>query len=155
MRLCYNCRQPGHESVNCPSPRSTQAKQCYMCGGVGHIQVDCPNNLRPSGGGGSVGPGQKCYNCGRPVSDSFIQHAAGGLAGNSAAGGGFRGGSGRGAGVNATVKCFRCQGPNHYARDCMAAPGTITLDSKPKTCYKCHKEGHIARACPEGAEYAT
>lgn len=60
MRLCYNCRQPGHESINCPSPRSTQAKQCYMCGGVGHIQVDCPNNLRPGGGGGLVA-GQKCY----------------------------------------------------------------------------------------------
>ncbi|CAE6396229.1 cellular nucleic acid-binding protein [Rhizoctonia solani AG-1 IB] len=82
--------------------------------------------------------------------------AAGGLGGHSAAGGGFRGGFGRGGGAaNGTVKCFRCQGPNHYARDCMAAPGTTALDSKPKTCYKCHKEGHIARECPEGAEYAT
>ncbi|CEL63774.1 Zinc finger protein GIS2 OS=Saccharomyces cerevisiae (strain ATCC 204508 / S288c) GN=GIS2 PE=1 SV=1 [Rhizoctonia solani AG-1 IB] len=157
MRLCYNCRQPGHESVNCPSPRSTQAKQCYMCGGVGHIQVDCPNNLRPSGGSGGSAASQKCYNCGRPGHIARVcPSAAGGLGGHSAAGGGFRGGFGRGGGAaNGTVKCFRCQGPNHYARDCMAAPGTTALDSKPKTCYKCHKEGHIARECPEGAEYAT
>ena len=38
QRLCYNCRQPGHESAACPSPRSVAAKQCYSCGGVGHIQ---------------------------------------------------------------------------------------------------------------------
>jgi hypothetical protein len=42
-RLCYNCRQPGHESTACPSPRTTAAKQCYACGGVGHIQSDCPS----------------------------------------------------------------------------------------------------------------
>jgi hypothetical protein len=38
QRLCYNCRQPGHESSACPSPRTVSAKQCYSCGGVGHIQ---------------------------------------------------------------------------------------------------------------------
>ncbi|KAJ3764104.1 hypothetical protein EV360DRAFT_32036 [Lentinula raphanica] len=37
QRLCYNCRQPGHESSACPSPRTASAKQCYNCGGVGHI----------------------------------------------------------------------------------------------------------------------
>ncbi|TFK75946.1 hypothetical protein BDN72DRAFT_722228, partial [Pluteus cervinus] len=37
QRLCYNCRQPGHESSACPSPRTVSAKQCYSCGGVGHI----------------------------------------------------------------------------------------------------------------------
>ena len=38
QRLCYNCRQPGHESSACPSPRTVSAKQCYFCRGVGHIQ---------------------------------------------------------------------------------------------------------------------
>ena len=38
QRLCYNCRQAGHESSACPSPRTVSAKQCYTCGGVGHIQ---------------------------------------------------------------------------------------------------------------------
>ena len=64
-RLCYNCRQvsffhrwkyvllapltsstslpaqPGHESSDCPSPKSVASRQCYSCGGVGHIQSDC------------------------------------------------------------------------------------------------------------------
>ncbi|KIM90756.1 hypothetical protein PILCRDRAFT_58680, partial [Piloderma croceum F 1598] len=62
------------------------------------------------------------------------------------------------------VKCYRCGGPNHMARDCLAAPGT-TSDSLPtgpagnlnknKTCYKCSMEGHIARDCPENAEFAA
>ncbi|KAJ3510617.1 hypothetical protein NLJ89_g4565 [Agrocybe chaxingu] len=51
------------------------------------------------------------------------------------------------------VKCYRCGGPNHLARDCLAAPGTIAHDNVPtgpaaaninknKTCYKCQQEGH-------------
>lgn len=54
QRLCYNCRQPGHESAACPQPRSVAAKQCYSCGGVGHIQAECPS-LRIHGSS------QKCY----------------------------------------------------------------------------------------------
>lgn len=54
QRLCYNCRQPGHESAACPQPRTVAAKQCYSCGGVGHIQAECPS-LRVQGGN------QKCY----------------------------------------------------------------------------------------------
>ncbi|KAI0797043.1 hypothetical protein C8Q75DRAFT_729847 [Abortiporus biennis] len=60
------------------------------------------------------------------------------------------------------VKCYRCGGPNHMARDCLAAPGTTVADTtanagggnpnKNKTCYKCQQEGHIARDCPENAE---
>ncbi|KAJ3922768.1 hypothetical protein F5877DRAFT_32883 [Lentinula edodes] len=59
QRLCYNCRQPGHESSACPSPRTASAKQCYNCGGVGHIVAECPS-LRVQ-----QGNNQKCYNCGR------------------------------------------------------------------------------------------
>ena len=54
QRLCYNCRQPGHESSACPQPRSVAAKQCYSCGGVGHIQAECPS-LRVQASA------QKCY----------------------------------------------------------------------------------------------
>ena len=70
---------PGHESNNCPHPRTTEsehfrnnnegtetmltpdpAKQCYHCQGLGHVQADCPT-LRLSGGTG----GGRCYSCGQ------------------------------------------------------------------------------------------
>lgn len=50
-------KQPGHESNQCPLPRSTEAKQCYHCQGLGHVQADCPT-LRLSGAGTG-----RCYNC--------------------------------------------------------------------------------------------
>ncbi|KAI0065766.1 hypothetical protein BV25DRAFT_1798107 [Artomyces pyxidatus] len=104
-RLCYNCRQPGHESSACPEPRTVSTKQCYSCGGVGHIQAECPT-LRVQGGA------QKCYNCGRPG------HIAR-LCPNGAEGGGFRapppGRSLNTAGLP-PVKCYRCGGPNHMAK---------------------------------------
>ncbi|KDR83780.1 hypothetical protein GALMADRAFT_55914, partial [Galerina marginata CBS 339.88] len=64
------------------------------------------------------------------------------------------------------VKCYRCGGPNHLARDCLAAPGTAMNESIPtgpaaaninknKTCYKCQQEGHIARDCPEASEFVS
>ncbi|KAF6762650.1 hypothetical protein DFP72DRAFT_801718, partial [Ephemerocybe angulata] len=64
------------------------------------------------------------------------------------------------------VKCYRCGGPNHMARDCLAAPGTTLNDGIPtgpaaaninknKTCYKCQQEGHIARECPESSDYVN
>ncbi|KAH9947221.1 hypothetical protein B0H21DRAFT_692394 [Amylocystis lapponica] len=51
------------------------------------------------------------------------------------------------------IKCYRCGGPNHMARDCLAAPGATILDTvavggnpnKNKTCYKCQQEGHASR----------
>lgn len=81
-RLCYNCelqvlvfnaltasllifvtgKQPGHESNQCPLPRTTEAKQCYHCQGLGHVQADCPT-LRLSGAGAGGG---RCYNCNQP-----------------------------------------------------------------------------------------
>ncbi|KAF8974319.1 hypothetical protein BDZ97DRAFT_11870 [Flammula alnicola] len=103
QRLCYNCRQPGHESSACPSPRTVSAKQCYSCGGVGHIQAECPS-LRVQQGGN-----QKCYNA------------------PSAGGAGFASrppppGRALNTSTLPPVKCYRCGGPNHLARDCLAAP---------------------------------
>lgn len=163
QRLCYNCRQPGHESSACPSPRTVSAKQCYSCGGVGHIQAECPS-LRIQ-----QGNNQKCYNCGR------FGHIARACPNGAGTGGGGGGGGGAmfasrapppGRALNTStlppVKCYRCGGPNHLARDCLAAPGTNVGDAptgpremnKSRTCYKCQQEGHIARDCPENGEFA-
>jgi len=155
QRLCYNCRQPGHESSACPSPRTVAAKQCYSCGGVGHIQAECPN-LRVQGGN------QKCYNCGR--FGHIARLCPSGATG--VAGAGFASripppGRALNTSTLPPVKCYRCGGPNHMARDCLAPPGATFADGAPtlglnknKTCYKCGHEGHIARDCTENAEFA-
>ncbi|KAF5321603.1 hypothetical protein D9619_000280 [Psilocybe cf. subviscida] len=156
QRLCYNCRQPGHESSACPNPRTVAAKQCYSCGGVGHIQAECPT-LRIQQGGN-----QKCYNCGR--FGHFARNCQ-----NAAGGPGFASrapppGRGLNTATLPPVKCYRCGGPNHLARDCLAPPGSNVADAgiptapaanRSKTCYKCQQEGHIARECPENAEYVA
>ncbi|KAF4602398.1 hypothetical protein EYR40_005603 [Pleurotus pulmonarius] len=148
QRLCYNCRQPGHESSACPAPRTFSGKQCYSCGGVGHIQAECPN-LRVQQASGSG----KCYTCGR--FGHFARNCTSGPAG--VAGSAFASRApppGRALNTSTLppVKCYRCGGPNHMARDCLAAPGTTVNDSiagvssnvnKSKTCYKCQQEGHV------------
>ncbi|WVQ73136.1 hypothetical protein IAR50_002700 [Cryptococcus sp. DSM 104548] len=130
-RLCYNCREPGHESTACPKPRSTDGRQCYACGGVGHVKTQCVSAFRGvRGGRGGFGP-------------------RGGFAGRGAFGGGF------GARPRPTtnpdgspITCYRCKGENHLARDCLApVPEASTLANK--TCYTCQETGHIARDCPK------
>jgi hypothetical protein len=38
-RLCYNCKQPGHESKNC----KVVDGRCFKCNQMGHIARSCPN----------------------------------------------------------------------------------------------------------------
>ncbi|KAK0102366.1 hypothetical protein ONS95_005988 [Cadophora gregata] len=174
-RLCYNCKQPGHESNGCPLPRTTEAKQCYHCQGLGHVQADCPT-LRLSGAGTSG----RCYNCGQPghlarscpspAGPGPIPGAGRGLGGpRGGFGGGFapRGGF---AGGPRPATCYKCGGPNHFARDCQAqamkcyacgklghisrdctAPNGGPLNTAGKTCYQCGEAGHISRDCPQKA----
>ncbi|KAK9465181.1 zinc knuckle protein, partial [Lipomyces arxii] len=137
-RLCYNCKQPGHESNACPHPRTTETKQCYHCQGLGHVQADCPT-LRMTG---ALITG-RCYSCGQP----------GHVARNCAAA--FRGIPMR-TGIMQTIPympgraatCYKCGGPNHYARDCQA---------QAMKCYACGKLGHISRDCtaPNGGPLST
>ncbi|GAB1196139.1 hypothetical protein APSETT444_005406 [Aspergillus pseudonomiae] len=84
--------------------------------------------------------------------------------------GGFRGGYG---GYPRAATCYKCGGPNHFARDCQAqamkcyacgklghisrdctAPNGGPLSSAGKVCYKCAQAGHISRDCPNN-EAAT
>ncbi|KAK4962243.1 gig suppressor, partial [Elasticomyces elasticus] len=106
----------------------------------------CPT---PNAAGPGAGPGA---GRGIPV-------ARGGFAG------GFRGGFG---GVPRANTCYKCGGPNHFARDCQAqamkcyacgklghisrdctAPNGGPLNTAGKTCYKCGEAGHISRECPQ------
>ena len=96
--------------------------------------------------------------------------------GGPAASGGFMGGGGamRGAfvgpGGGRPAVCYKCGGPNHFARDCQAqamkcyacgklghisrdctAPNGGPLNTVGKSCYKCGQPGHIIRDCPQNA----
>ncbi|KAH9989136.1 hypothetical protein BJV77DRAFT_698764 [Russula vinacea] len=145
-RLCYNCRKPGHESSACTEPRTVAAKQCYSCGGIGHIQAECPT-LRLQGSN------QKCYNCGilgilRACVRMRRRRGRAGLWFASRA-------PPPGRGLNMAslppIKCYRCGGPNHMARDCLAPPYSVTEDMNghkepEETCYKCKAPGHLYRS---------
>lgn len=66
--------------------------------------------------------------------------------------------------------CYKCGGPNHFARDCQAqamkcyacgklghisrdctAPNGGPLNTAGKTCYQCGETGHISRDCAKKA----
>ena len=102
------------------------------CGHFGHIARVCPNEAieYPGGSGGGAGGG-----------------------GGGGGGGGFASrvpppGRSLNVATLPPVKCYRCGGPNHMARDCLAPPYAVTEDmngAKPpvKTCYRCKKDGHV------------
>ncbi|KAF8165379.1 hypothetical protein B0H34DRAFT_236194 [Crassisporium funariophilum] len=109
------------------------------CGRFGHFARSCQNvGSVAGGGGGGGGFASRAPPPGRALNTSTLP----------------------------PVKCYRCGGPNHLARDCLAAPGASMNDSIPtgpaaaninkaKTCYKCQQEGHIARDCPDGSEFVN
>jgi cellular nucleic acid-binding protein len=170
-RLCYNCKQPGHESNGCPHPRTTESKQCYHCQGMGHVQAACPT-LRLT----SMGLTVSCYHCGQP--GHLARNCPGAILpprvgiGRAApiaplrpAYGPYRVGF---VGGPRAATCYKCGGPNHYARDCQAqstkcyacgklghisrdctAPNGGPLNTAGKKCYRCGDPGHISRDCAQ------
>ena len=114
------------------------AKQCYHCQGLGHVQADCPT-LRISG----QAAGGNCYSCGQPghlarncpnpnsaTQPVVAAPARGGYGGGFRGRGGFQGRGGFNVTTNRAATCYKCGGPNHYARDCQA---------QAMKCYACGK----------------
>ncbi|KAK0260202.1 gig suppressor [Friedmanniomyces endolithicus] len=181
-RLCYNCKQPGKgETVAAGMRRgmkATLARVRARLRGLGHVQADCPT-LRLSGGAA----GGRCYSCGQaghlarncPNPNTAgappTAPAAAAPAPMGRGAGGFRGGRGggfTGMQTNRAATCYKCGGPNHFARDCQAqamkcyacgklghisrdctAPNGGAPNTAGKTCYKCGQPGHISRECTQ------
>lgn len=49
---CFNCREEGHRSSDCPQP----PRGCFNCGEQGHRSSECPNPPKPREGGEGEGP---------------------------------------------------------------------------------------------------
>lgn len=45
--------------------------------------------------------------------------------------------------VRADYKCYKCNGLNHFVRDCVQRRQTTR-----QRCYRCNKTGHLVRDCP-------
>ncbi|KAL8808443.1 MAG: hypothetical protein Q9200_004258 [Gallowayella weberi] len=155
-RACYKCGNVGHYAGRSCSRFGPIAASLTLSQRFVHLQsvfAIIANNLRgcPNafGGGPPLGAGR------------------GGFMARGGYGGGFRGGFPGGPGAVARpATCYKCGGPNHYARDCQAqamkcyacgklghisrectAPNGGPLTSAGKACYKCGQPGHISREC--------
>ncbi|KAI5279101.1 hypothetical protein KEM54_004341 [Ascosphaera aggregata] len=113
----------------------------------GHLARNCPRGgMAPMGG---------------------FPSARGGYAGGR---GGYMGGMMPRVASSGTT-CYKCGGPNHFARDCQAnamkcyacgklghisrecnTPQGGNLAAAGKVCYKCSQPGHISRDCTASSE---
>lgn len=131
-KQCYHCQGIGHVQAACPTLRlagSNPGVACYHCGQPGHLAV-C-SLARSSPGwrmAAAAHAGQRtCMNGGLPRVVQPVPVAPRG--GYGVYRGGFAGRGGF-ATMPRTATCYKCGGPNHYARDCQA---------QAMKCYACGK----------------
>lgn len=107
--------------ADCPTLRlsgGVTSGRCYSCGQIGHLAVSLKGMT-------SVATNWSQRNCPNPGTAPPIRGGA--PAARGGYGGGFRGGF---VGGNRAATCYKCGGPNHYARDCQA---------QAMKCYACGK----------------
>ncbi|KAK9452285.1 zinc knuckle protein [Limtongia smithiae] len=189
-KQCYHCQGLGHVQADCPTLRMTGALitgRCYSCGQPGHVARNCINL--------SANSTSPVASAASNFAAAYLsmQNSAAAAAAQAAA---FRGipamrtglmpmaryiptnttvaASGVGAPTQRAATCYKCGGPNHYARDCQAqamkcyacgklghisrdctAPNGGPLSTAGKTCYRCGEQGHISRECPQNTTAST
>jgi len=169
-KQCYHCQGLGHVQADCPTLRlsgGAAGGRCYSCGQAGHLAVRWAQYLIKIKHRSDVRQ-RNCPNPNTAPAPPAAPAAAAPPVGRGA--GGFRGGRGGYSGVqtNRAATCYKCGGPNHFARDCQAqamkcyacgklghisrdctAPNGGAPNSASKTCYKCGQAGHISRECTQ------
>ncbi|KAK9456255.1 zinc knuckle domain-containing protein-containing protein [Dipodascopsis uninucleata] len=158
----------GHVQADCPTLRMTGAliRRCYMCGHPGHTSRDCLNLAVAANGHPPAAAAASNF------AAAYLSMQNSAAAAQAAV---FRGIPMRtglipriGYIPGRTATCYKCGGPNHYARDCQAqtmkcyacgklghisrdcpSPNGGPLSTAGKTCYRCGEQGHISRECPQ------
>ncbi|XP_063933153.1 DNA-binding protein HEXBP-like [Zophobas morio] len=113
--ICLRCSEKGHNKSACPNFRKFPL--CYICKVYGHLSYDCPKH-----GKSQFFPKEKKSRAYRriPRIDSETADVKGAVGGNSNYGSkpSQRVYVRRERKPRGPVRCYKCQGEGHFAREC-------------------------------------